>query len=134
MLTAESELQVRQGNLYNPSHYFIRIFNIRRALEYMPISNSYRLVPFIAGGNLCSFVYRRIMVQFDKEIMPCSDHSSKRQLITSNNASRNTTTFWTTIVVSGFSCPLKLVNCRRKEHEGQYYKNITVWLKKWRRL
>lgn len=46
MLTAESELQVRQGNLYN----FIRIFNIRRALEYMPISNSYRLVPFIAGA------------------------------------------------------------------------------------
>lgn len=50
MLTAESELQVRQGNLYNPSHYIIRIFNIRRALEYMPISNSYRLVPFIAGA------------------------------------------------------------------------------------
>lgn len=50
MLTAESELQVRQGNLSNPSHYFIRIFNIRRALEYMPISNSYRLVPFIAGA------------------------------------------------------------------------------------
>ena len=56
------------------------------------------------------------MVQFDKEIMPCSDHSSKRQLVTSN-ASRNATTFWTTIVVSGFSCPLRLVNCRGKEHK-----------------
>ena len=65
------------------------------------------------------------MVQFDKEIMPCSDHSSKRQLVTSNNASPNTTTFWTTIVVSGFSCPLRLANCRGKEHKRQYYKNIT---------
>ena len=50
MLTAESELQVRQGNLYNPSYYFILIFNIRRALEHMPISNSYRFVPFMAGA------------------------------------------------------------------------------------
>ena len=68
MLTAESELQVRQGNLYNPSHYFILTFNIRRAVEYMPISDSCRFVPFIAGAICVPLFTEGLWCNFMKKL------------------------------------------------------------------